>query len=132
MIEKSINQRGLSHAVRLLGARDDVPSLMSKCDIFLLPSIHEGLGMVVLEANASGLPVIGSRIPGLTEAVRDGETGILKEVGDIEGMAASAIALIKDFSYAQQMKNSGRTWSKENFSIEVSAKRLLDIYDSLA
>ena len=132
MIEKSINQRGLSHAVRLLGARDDVPSLMSKCDIFLLPSIHEGLGMVVLEANASGLPVIGSRIPGLTEAVRDGETGILKEVGDIEGMAASAIALIKDFSYAQQMKNSGLTWIKDNFSTEVSAKRLLDIYDSLA
>jgi glycosyltransferase EpsF len=132
MIEKSINQRGLSHAVRLLGARDDVPSLMSKCDIFLFPSIHEGLGVVVLEANASGLPVIGSRIPGLTEAVRDGETGILKEVGDIEGMAASAIALIKDFSYAQQMKNSGRTWIKDNFSTEVSAKRLLDIYDSLA
>ena len=132
MIEKSINQRGLSHAVRLLGARDDVPSLMSKCDIFLLPSIHEGLGVVVLEANASGLPVIGSRVTGLTEAVRDGETGILKEVGDIEGMAASAIALIKDFSYAQQMKNSGRTWIKDNFSTEVSAKRLLDIYDSLA
>jgi len=132
MIEKSINQRGLSHAVRLLGARDDVPSLMSKCDIFLFPSIHEGFPMVVLEATASGLPVIGSRIPGLTEAVRDGETGILKEVGDIEGMAASAIALIKDFSYAQQMKNSGRTWIKDNFSTEVSAKRLLDIYDSLA
>ena len=132
MIEKSINQRGLSHAVRLLGARDDVPSLMSKCDIFLLPSIHEGLGVVVLEANASGLPVIGSRVTGLTEAVRDGETGILKEVGDIEGMAASAIALIKDFSYAQQMKNSGRTWIKDNFSTEVSAKRLLGIYDSLA
>ena len=132
MIEKSINQRGLSHAVRLLGARDDVPSLMSKCDIFLLPSIHEGLGVVVLEANASGLPVIGSRVTGLTEAVRDGETGILKEVGDIEGMAASAIALIKDSSYAQQMKNSGLTWIKDNFSTEVSAKRLLDIYDSLA
>jgi glycosyltransferase involved in cell wall biosynthesis len=64
--------------------------------------------------------------------VRDGETGILKEVGDIEGMAASAIALIKDFSYAQQMKNSGLTWIKEKFSTEVSAKRLLDIYDSLA
>jgi glycosyltransferase involved in cell wall biosynthesis len=132
MIEKSINQRGLSHAVRLLGARDDVPSLMSKCDIFLFPSIHEGFPMVALEANASGLPVIGSRIPGLTEAVRDGETGILKEVGDIEGMAASAIALIKDFSYAQQMKNSGRTWIKDNYSTEVSAKRLVDIYDSFA
>lgn len=132
MIERSINERALSHAVRLLGARDDVPLLMSKCDIFLFPSIHEGFPMVALEANANGLPVIGSRIPGLTEAVRDGETGILKEVGDIEGMAASAIALIKDSSYAQQMKNSGRTWIEDNYSTEVSAKRLLDIYDSLA
>lgn len=130
MIEKSINQREISHAVRLLGARDDVPSLMSKSDLFLFPSFHEGFPMVALEANASGLPVIGSRIPGLTEAVRDGETGILKEVGDIEGMAASAIALIKDFSYAQQMKNSGRTWIEDNYSTEVSAKRLLDIYNS--
>jgi glycosyltransferase EpsF len=132
MIERSINERALSHAVRLLGARDDVLSLMSKCDIFLFPSIHEGFGMVAIEANASGLPVVGSRIPGLTEAVRDGETGILKEVGDIEGMAASAIALIKDSSYAQQMKNLGRTWIEDNYSTEVSAKRLLDIYDSLA
>lgn len=132
MIERSINQRDLSHAVRLLGARDDVPSLMSKCDIFLFPSIYEGFGMVAIEANANGLPVIGSRIPGLTEAVRDGETGILKEVGDIEGMAASAIALIKDVSYAQPIKNSGRTWIEDNYSTEVSAKRLLDIYNSFA
>ena len=130
MVEKSISQREISHAVRLLGARDDVPSLMSKSNLFLFPSFHEGFPMVALEANASGLPVIGSRIPGLTEAVRDGETGILKEVGDIEGMAASAIALIKDSSYAQQMKNSGRSWIKNNYSTQVSAKRLLDIYNS--
>ena len=53
---------------------------MSKSDVFLFPSLYEGLAMVALEASATNIPIVGSRIPGLTEAVRDGETALLYDV----------------------------------------------------
>jgi glycosyltransferase involved in cell wall biosynthesis len=64
-IEKLTRERGLSEVVRFLGARDDVASLMSVSDLLLLPSLFEGLPIVALEANASGIPVVGSLVPGL-------------------------------------------------------------------
>lgn len=130
LIENTIAKRGLSHAVRLLGLRDDVPSLMSKCDVFLFPSLHEGFGLVALEANAASLPVVGTKIPGLIEAVQDGETAVLHDVEDIEGMAESVIRILKDRQYSQQLKDAGRTRVKNNYSTEVSAKRLMEIYNS--
>jgi len=132
LIETTIAKRGLADSVRLLGLRDDVPTLMSKCDVFLFPSLHEGFGLVVLEANAANLPIIGTKIPGLTEAVRDGETGILHDVKDIQGMAESVVRLINDWQYSQRFANAGRTYVKDNYSTEVSAKRLLEIYNSFA
>lgn len=131
LIENNIIKRGLSKAVHLLGLRDDVPSLMSKCDIFLFPSHHEGLPVVALEANAANLPVVGSKIPGLIEAVQDGKTAVLHNIEDIKGMADSAIKLLNDHQYAAQLKNAGRTWVKDNYSTEISAKRLLETYNKL-
>ncbi|MBW4644534.1 MAG: glycosyltransferase [Goleter apudmare HA4340-LM2] len=131
VIEKNITQRKLSHAVYLLGARDDVASIMSKCDVFLLPSLHEGLPVMALEANAAGLPIVGSKIPGMIEAVVDGKTAILHDVEDIEGMANSAIALIHNRQYCRQIGNAGRKWVIDNYSTSVSAQKLIEIYDSV-
>jgi glycosyltransferase involved in cell wall biosynthesis len=130
LVENTIVQRGLCDSIRLLGVRDDVLSLMSKCDVFLLPSIHEGLGVVALEANAANLPVVGSKIPGLREAVREGETALLHDVKDIKGMAESVTKLISDLEYNKQIGNAGRTWVKDRYSTEISARELLKIYNS--
>lgn len=131
-IENIIAERGLSNAIRLLGRRDDVPSLMSKCDVFLFPSLHEGFGLVAIEANAANLPVVGSKIPGLMEAVSDGTTALLYDVTDIEGMAMSVVKIITDQQYAQRLANAGRTRVRENFSVEASARRLLELYNCVA
>jgi len=130
LIEETVAKRGLSNAVYLLGFRDDVSSLMSKCDVFLFPSIYEGFGLVALEANAANLPVVGSRIPGLSEAVKDGDTALLHDVRDIDGMAKSVVKIVKDPAYAQQLAQAGFTRVKDNYSTEVSAKRLQEIYNS--
>lgn len=129
-IEDAIAQRGLASSVLLLGLRDDVPSLMSKSDVFLFPSIYEGFGLVALEANAACLPVVGSRIPGLVEAVRDGETALLHDVKDIAGIAQSLVKLIRDRAYNQQLGDAGQTLVKNQYSTEKSANRLLEIYNS--
>lgn len=131
MVENAIEQHALSNTVRLLGSRDDVPSLMTMSDVFLFPSIHEGLPMVALEANAAGLPLVGSQIPGLVEAVQDGETALLHDVDDIEGMARSVIQLIDDPLFAKQLAVAGRHRIEENFSVEASANRLLQTYNEL-
>ena len=131
-IEDTIARRGLSNTIRFLGLRDDVPSLMSKCDVFLFPSLHEGFGLVALEANAAGLPLVGSKIPGLEEAVKDGETALLHDVADTEGMAKSVVRIITDQQYAKRLGDAGRARVRESFSTEASAGRLLEIYDSFA
>ncbi len=128
LIEETVAKWDLSNAVYLLGFRDDVSFLMTKCDVFLFPSIHEGFPMVALEANAASLPVVGSRIPGLTEAVKDGETALLHDVRDIGGMAKSVIRLVRDREYSQQLARAGFTRIKDNYSTEVSAKQLQEIY----
>jgi glycosyltransferase EpsF len=128
LIKNSIAARGLEKSVLLLGQRDDVPSLMSKCDVFLFPSLYEGFGLVAIEAHAAHLPIVGSRIPGLTEAVRDGETALLHDVQDIKGMAMSVVKLLNDQQYAHQLGEAGRLWVENHFSPQVSAAKLLSIY----
>ncbi len=131
-IEALIAKLGISNAVYLLGFRDDVPSLMSKCDVFLFPSIHEGFGLVAIEANAAHLPIVGSRIPGLTEAVDDGKTALLHDVDDVEGMAKSVIELLQNKQYANQIGNAGLRWVEDHYSLKVGAEKLLGIYHEFA
>jgi len=130
LIEETVAKRGLTNAVYLLGFRDDISSLMSKCDVFLFPSIHEGFPMVALEAHAANLPVVGSRIAGLTEAVIDGDTALLHDIQDIDGMAKSVVKLVNNPVYAHQLTQAGFTRVKDHYSTEVSAKRLQEIYSS--
>lgn len=130
-IKETVTQKGLSGVVRFLGARDDALEIMTMCDVFLLPSNHEGFGLVALEANGAALPVVGSRIPGLTEAVCDGETACLHLVQDIEGMAESVVGILQDREYAQRIADAGRKRVKEFFSVERSAINLLEIYKTI-
>ncbi|MGB3204781.1 MAG: glycosyltransferase [Crinalium sp.] len=128
LIEDKIAKAGLSHAVCLLGIRDDVPELMSKCNVFLFPSFYEGFGIVILEASAADLPIVASNIPGLNETVKDGQTGIMHDVNNIGGMAASVVKFIKDRQDARQVGNAGRLWIQKDFSLQASSKQLLDVY----
>jgi len=82
--------------VYFLGKLESVAPLLASADLFLLPTLNESFGLSALEALATGVPVIGTRAGGLPEVVRNGETGALCELGDVEGMAAAAIHLLGD------------------------------------
>src|SRR4029450_11415028 len=77
-------------------------------DVFLLPSELESFGVSALEAQACGVPVVGSDAGGLPEVVQHTETGFLLPVGDIEGMAARTIELLKDDERSRTMGQAGR------------------------
>ena len=86
--EEEVRRAAASRSrVHFLGKIDNVAPLLASADLFLLPSSSESFGLSALEALASGVPVIGTNAGGMPEVVRDGETGVLCGVGDVEGMS---------------------------------------------
>ncbi len=87
---------GLSKQVESVGEQDQILPLLSISDLFLLPSAQESFGLAALEAMACEVPVVASRVGGLHEVIDDGSTGFLHAPDDLEGMAASGVALLTD------------------------------------
>ena len=114
--EEEARALGVAPDVFFLGRIDPVAPLLASADLFLLPSQSESFGLSALEAMSSGVPVIASRAGGLPEVVRDGETGALCEVGDVQGMGDAAIAILSDPAKWAAMSESGARDARERFS----------------
>jgi N-acetyl-alpha-D-glucosaminyl L-malate synthase BshA len=107
---------GVHDHVQFLGKIESVAPLLASADLFLIPTEKESFGLSALEALASGVPVIGCATGGLPEVVRDGETGVLRAVGDIEGMAAGALALLTDDRRWQAASTRAAQDARDRFS----------------
>jgi N-acetyl-alpha-D-glucosaminyl L-malate synthase BshA len=99
---------GLLDRMRFLGMQQDIAEIAAMADVFLLPSELESFGLSALEAMACGVPVIGSDAGGLPEVVRHAESGYLLPVGDVEGMAARTIEILKDDERRRAMGEAAR------------------------
>ena len=100
----------------------------ASADLFLIPSQSESFGLSALEALATGVPVIGTRAGGLPEVVRDGETGALCAVGDVEGMARAAIGLLTDDERWRVMSTRAAADARKRFSLEQVVRQYEDFY----
>ena len=109
---------GLQDRVRFLGRQDRIEELTSLADVFLLPSELESFGLSALEAMASEVPVVGSDAGGMPEVVQHTETGYLLPVGDIEGMAARTIEILKDEERARCMGQAARRRATSLFNAD--------------
>lgn len=135
-LEKSLRSHaaalGVSDRVRFLGEVDDVPALMRRADVFFMPSSREGFGLAAVEAMASGLPVVASRLPGIGDVVGDdGSCGILADPGSAEQMADGLLELVQNGFLRQKKAEAGRKRA-EFFSIEKTAERYLRLYRSVS
>ncbi|HWW91815.1 MAG TPA: glycosyltransferase, partial [Vicinamibacteria bacterium] len=99
---------GLEDRVRFLGTQESIEEIAGLADVFLLPSELESFGLSALEAMASGVPVVGSDAGGLPEVVKHTESGFLLPVGDVEGMAARTLEILKDEEHRREMGRAGR------------------------
>ena len=116
---------GVEDRVVFLGKHGAVEELLPCADLFLLPSASESFGLAALEAMASGAPVVSSNVGGLPEVVPDGEAGYLLEPGDVEGMAARALAILNDPKKWKAFSEAGRAVAVERFS----ATKIVPLYE---
>jgi N-acetyl-alpha-D-glucosaminyl L-malate synthase BshA len=116
--EQEARQLGVQDRVFFLGKLEAVAPLLASADLFLLPTQSESFGLSALEALATGVPVIGTRAGGLPEVVRDGETGALCSVGDVEGMSRAAIDLLRDDARWHAASVLAASDARERYSLE--------------
>jgi N-acetyl-alpha-D-glucosaminyl L-malate synthase BshA len=101
-------ESGVGDRVEAPGARADVEHWLGRAHVALVPSERESFGLAALEALASGVPVVGSRVGGLPEVVEHGVTGLLADAGDVAAMAAHARALVSDAARWRTMADAAR------------------------
>ncbi|HUR33307.1 MAG TPA: N-acetyl-alpha-D-glucosaminyl L-malate synthase BshA [Vicinamibacterales bacterium] len=106
---------GVADDVAFLGEQDDVVSLLSASQVFLLPSAQESFGLAMLEAMACQVPVVASRVGGIPEVVEDGVSGFLHAPDDLDGMARSALALLTDEALHRRCADAAGRVAAEQF-----------------
>lgn len=109
-------EHGVQDRVEFLGKQDSVQDLLPQADLMLMPSEMESFGLAALEAMSCSVPVIATRVGGVPELVDDGVTGYLFPVGDVQAMAAAAVALLSDEAALERMGQAARRTAVERFS----------------
>jgi glycosyltransferase involved in cell wall biosynthesis len=122
---------GLAGRVEFLGAREDVPTILARAQLFLLCSRYEGIPISVLEAMRAGLPVVASAVGGVPEAVQHGRTGLLAARGDVEGTAKALALLLGQPRLRAAMGRAGREHFLAHFTFEQMIERIGAIYERL-
>jgi N-acetyl-alpha-D-glucosaminyl L-malate synthase BshA len=126
--EEEARRLGVSDSVFFLGKLESVAPLLASADLFLLPTSSESFGLSALEALAMGVPVVGTRAGGLPEVVRDGETGALCAVGDVDAMAAAAIELLGDPARWEAASTLAAADARARFSLEEVVEQYESFY----
>jgi L-malate glycosyltransferase len=126
--EKEAEALGVSDQTMFLGRLDAIAPLLAGADLFLLPTERESFGLSALEALACGVPVIGARAGGLPEVVRDGVTGALREVGDVEGMSAAAVEILSSPEKWETMSAAAAADARTRFAQKDIVTRYEDFY----
>jgi len=131
-LEKLVAENGLKDHIIFAGFRKNVPELLSSFDLFVLPSLSEGLPTVILEAMWAGVPVIATDIGGIPEIVTDGETGFLVKPKDPDALIEKMILYLRDRALRRQISYRAKEFVVKNFSVEQKVLRLNQIYTKLA
>lgn len=132
LVERLLQQEGLADRVCLAGWRQDIPVVMRALDAFLLTSHWEGLPRVLLEARASGLPIVATKAGGAEEAVAGGAESCFYEVGDIAGLATGVVRALQDHPTSGRKSNVLKTAFPREFHIDDMVAQYVGLYGRLA
>lgn len=130
-LKRMAEDLGVDSSVKFSGWQDDIRGFLAISDIFVLPSLQEGLANSLLEAMSFGLPVVGTRISGTEDVIQDGVNGLLVDPKDFEGLASAVRSLIRDREQAAMLGRRALETIKERYSIEKIYPVYIDLYNSL-
>ena len=126
------NQLGISGNVRFLGHTDytKIPALLAAADLYVFPSLSEGMPRAVLEAMAMGLPVVSSQVDGIGEVIENNETGLLVPPGDDAEFAQALLRVLGDSDFARDMGARARAFVLENYEFEAQIWKLAELHQN--
>jgi glycosyltransferase involved in cell wall biosynthesis len=130
-LEKMVCELGISDKVIFAGMRKDIPEILSILEIFVLPSLNEGLPIALLEAQAAQIPTVATYVGAIPNVVEDGVTGILIPPRDHEAIAKAIIHVLSNKNTALEMAERGFERVRDNFSAERMASKYLSLYREL-
>ncbi len=127
-LEEKVNSEGLKEQIIFVGWQEDVASIMGILDILVLPSLNEAVGIVLLEAQSLGVPVIASNVGGIPEMVNPEASGILVPPAEPEILALAISQLLADSQRLQDMSRSAKDWVKDRFKADRMCEKVIDVY----
>ena len=130
-LEAHAESIGVSGLTKFTGPRTDIPEILRAFDIFVLPSLWEGLPLALLEAMASGLPVIATDVGGIPEVVIDRETGLLIQPSNSQAIADAVLLLYNDRNLRIRLANAGSAFVYAQFSAQTLVKEMETVYKHL-
>ncbi|MBU2540605.1 MAG: GT4 family glycosyltransferase PelF [Candidatus Omnitrophica bacterium] len=129
-LEVLTRRLGISHCVKFMGLRADVPKILLRVNVLVLSTVtQEAFGRVVIEAQASGVPVVATNVGGVVEIVKDQVTGLLVPPKDPEAMARAIMMLLKDSQLSQTLAENAYKKVKEVYTLSRMVDKTLEVYD---
>lgn len=130
-LERQAADLGVLEGVSFLGHQEDVVAVYASMDVFVLPSHHEGFGVVFLEAMSMGVPVVGTRVVGSVDAIQEEKTGLLVPPGDARALAHAIRRLLTEEGLADGLVENARKWVRDRGSRAVMAAGMERLYREL-
>ena len=130
-LKAQVHRLGIERSVFFLGLRQDIPRILAMLDVFVLPSLSEGLSMAILEAMIAGKPVVATQVGGNPELVLHGETGFLVPPCDSQALASSLITLLTNRQQAAQFAEEGKRRAEGQFSLRTMVRAYQSLYDEV-
>ena len=130
-LKSRCRELGIEEHVLFAGFRDDLDRIMGCLDLVIHPALMEGLGVSLLQAAAAGVPIVGTRVGGIPEIVRDGVNGYLIPPGDVPSLMDATTRIITDRDLARQLGENGKRIVSEHFSIESMVEGNIGVYRDL-
>jgi glycosyltransferase involved in cell wall biosynthesis len=126
-LEEFAREHGFRDRLHLLTHREDIPNLLAAADVFVMPSLWEGLPLALLEAMLAGKAIVASRISGIPEAVTDGVEGLLTTAGDVASLKEALGRLLRDSELRARLGSAALTRARREFTVEA----MVDAYESV-
>jgi glycosyltransferase involved in cell wall biosynthesis len=123
--------KGLASRVHWVGPRRDLGNLLAAMDVFVMPSLWEGLPLSLVLAMGVGLPVVATAVAGIPEVVHDGRTGLLVPPGDAGALGAALARIVADADFSERLGREARAWVLPRFGVDRYVDAVVALYDTL-